>query len=239
MKKLFSFVLVLVFAVALTGCGNDSGGGGAESSGGSSSDSGQSYTIADVKEEPDWEEIPQIDIDHQQWVEPVDITAHAQLCYSDDALFVHMWAEEKNIRAEYSKSDVLGHTYEDSCLEFFFLPVSGDARYMNFEYNPNGCVCVQIGKTKQDRIRIAFEEDILEAVPNRIEGGWEIKYKIPFDFLENLYPDFKAESGEQIAGNFYKCGDQTVQKHYLTWNPVDSQKPNFHCPESFGTLIFE
>lgn len=211
----------------------------ASDSNGISDNSKQSYTITYAKELPDWKEIPYIEIGNQQWLDPVDITAYAQLCYSDDALFVHMWAKENNIRATYPKSDVLGHTYEDSCLEFFVSPVSGDTRYINFEYNPNGCVCVQIGTTKEDRIRMVFEEDIFKAEPNQMDGGWEITYRIPFSFLKNLYPEFEAESGKQIAGNFYKCGNLTVQKHYISWNPIDSETPNFHCPKDFGILTFE
>lgn len=198
----------------------------------------KSYTIAYVEQTPDWETIPSADIDTQQWLDPVDITAHAQLCYSADALFVRMWAEEENIRATYPKSDVLGHTYEDSCLEFFIAPVSGDGRYLNFEYNPNGCVCVQIGTGREDRIRMAFEEDIFEAAPRRTEDGWEITYRIPFSFLRTLYPDFKAETGMQIAGNFYKCGNLTEQKHYISWNPIASETPDFHRPEDFGVFVF-
>ena len=233
MKKLVLVAAVLVIILVFAGCDYDLKEENAIM------DSKQSYTITYIEGQPSWDDIPVAYIDNQQWMPSVDITAYAQLCYSDDALFVRMWAEEEDIRAEYPKSDVLGHTYEDSCLEFFFAPVSGDERYMNFEYNPNGCVCVQIGKNKEERIRMAFEEDIFAAEPERIDGGWEITYTIPFSFLRNLYPDFQAESGKQITGNFYKCGNLTAQKHYISWNPIDSETPNFHRPEDFGILIFE
>ena len=42
-----------------------------------------------------------------------------------------------------------------------------------------------------------------------------------------------------MRGNFYKCGNLTTNKHYLAWNHVDSETPNFHVPESFGTLMIE
>lgn len=236
MKKSFVAVALSAVAVISTGC---MGGSGGDAGDGAADGDKPSYTITYVEDQPDWQEIPTLDIDHQQWTDPVDIKAYAQLCYSDDELFVHMWADEENIRAEHPKSDPLGHTYEDSCLEFFFSPVTGDERYMNFEYNPNCCVCIQIGKTKEDRIRMAFEEDIFNARSSRIDGGWEIEYSIPFDFLRNLYTDFEAVSGEQIYGNFYKGGNLTVQKHYISWSPVDSEEPNFHSPQDFGVLIFE
>jgi hypothetical protein len=39
--------------------------------------------------------------------------------------------------------------------------------------------------------------------------------------------------------NFYKCGDKTSHPHWLTWNPVDKPRPDFHLPQYFGTLVFE
>ena len=103
------------------------------------------YTVARIDGEPDWRSVSQVDISNQQWLDPVDITAHAQLCYSDEAFYVRMWARDANVCAEYPRDDLLANTYEDSCLEFFISPVAGDARYLNFEFNPNCAVCVQIG----------------------------------------------------------------------------------------------
>jgi hypothetical protein len=73
----------------------------------------------------------------------------------------------------------------------------------------------------------------------RTEDGWEITYQIPYSFLRLFYPDFQAAPGKKMRANFYKCGDYTVQEHYLSWNPVESQIPDFHRPESFGQLIFD
>ena len=42
-----------------------------------------------------------------------------------------------------------------------------------------------------------------------------------------------------ICGNFYKCGDETVQPHYYSWNPVELVDPDFHRSEFFGKLYFE
>jgi hypothetical protein len=39
--------------------------------------------------------------------------------------------------------------------------------------------------------------------------------------------------------NFYKCGDDTSKRHYLSWNPVKTAKPDFHRPEYFGILNFQ
>ena len=38
--------------------------------------------------------------------------------------------------------------------------------------------------------------------------------------------------------NFYKCGDLTVNKHYLAWQPVGTERPDYHRPEYFGPMVF-
>lgn len=248
-KRFLSLFVAVACAVMLAGCAQNSGSEGVPAQGAESTsqvagedvavESLMSYTVSRVEGEPDWEAIPQLDIDHQQWLEPVDIAAHAQLCYSDDAFYVRMWAEEAEIRAEYPATDLLANTYEDSCLEFFLSPVSGDSRYLNFEFNPNGAVGAQIGTTKTDRTRLVRTDDPYQASAVRTADGWEISYRVPFDFIRSFYPDFTVESGMELRGNFYKCGNLTVQKHYLSWNPIESDTPNFHMPEYFGVLVLE
>ena len=52
-----------------------------------------------------------------------------------------------------------------------------------------------------------------------------------FEVLESFY-NIKA------SGNFYKCGDQQVVPHYLSWAPITTENPDFHRPEYFGELNF-
>lgn len=64
---------------------------------------------------------------------------------------------------------------------------------------------------------------------------WELTVKIPFTLM-GLDPN---NLPEKIRGNFYKCADGTDSPHYVSWSPIKTEKPNFHCPEFFGELIFE
>jgi hypothetical protein len=45
--------------------------------------------------------------------------------------------------------------------------------------------------------------------------------------------------GVEARGNFYKCGDNLTIPHYLSWNPVEAEMPNFHMPFYFGDIHFE
>jgi hypothetical protein len=46
-------------------------------------------------------------------------------------------------------------------------------------------------------------------------------------------------AGQKIRANFYKCGDKTPEPHFISWNPIDLPKPNFHVPQFFGLLELE
>lgn len=198
----------------------------------------KSYTITKKSEALDWTTIPVAPIDIHLQEEMVDIAATAQLCYDKEAIFVRLTAKEANIRAEYT--DVLSQVCEDSCLEFFFSPIWGDDRYFNIEYNPNCCVYLGIGSGIHDSMRLVPGSAIpFSPVATRTEDGWEITYQVPFEFIRRFFPEFAPISGTKMRGNFYKCGDKTVQQHYLCWNMITSNPVSFHRPCDYGILEFE
>ena len=252
MKRLLTVVAATALLLSLSGCSqqspassNSSSSSGAlspasvQSASSNPSNSVKSYTIARIVGKPDWSAIEELDIADAEWTDSFGIRAHAQLCHDDQMIYVRMRAEEQDVRATYAADDPLAKCYEDSCLEFFLSPVAGDARYVNFELNPNCALCNEIGALKQDRIRLLPDAETLSATSARTEGGWEVTFQIPFDYIRTLYPAFNPEPGAQMHGNFYKCGNLTAHKHYLSWNHVDSETPNFHIPESFGILVLE
>ena len=67
---------------------------------------------------------------------------------------------------------------------------------------------------------------------------WEIIYRIPNDFVRLFFPAYQPEPGKVLRANCFKCGDLTVQPHYIAWNPVQSLTPNFHRSQDFGMMRF-
>jgi len=66
---------------------------------------------------------------------------------------------------------------------------------------------------------------------------WEMVVVIPSSiFIHNEGLRFSKLISN---ANFYKCGDDTSKRHYLSWNPVKTPNPDFHRPEYFGTLNFK
>lgn len=192
----------------------------------------KTYTIVP---KASWENVPVLKIDAPLFPGAEGITAQAQLCYDDKALYVRLQAVEHNIRAEHT--GLLDEVCEDSCLEFFYSPM-GDGRYFNLEVNPNGAMYFGFGTSLQNLYRLIPENHPIHPVIEQAPDGWCVEYAIPHDFVQLFFPEFSPVPGKEIHANCYKCGDLTDHPHWLCWNPVPDPKATFHCPQYFGTMQF-
>lgn len=162
---------------------------------------------------------------------------------SKDSIFVKYSVRGSMLRAIYSND--LDPVNEDSCVEFFCKLPDSDS-YMNFEFNCIGTCNAAKRKSKSEGV-VRYTLDELAQIKrypsigrrafNEMEGmfEWELTVKIPF-ILIGIDPN---NLPEKLMGNFYKCADGTDSPHYVSWSPIKTEKPNFHCPEFFGELIFE
>ena len=198
----------------------------------------KTYTMQRCAGRPDWDNIPALAIDTLLWTDVCDVRAWAQVAYGDDALHIRLRAQETDIRC--CEQGPLGMPCLDSCLEFFFSPAEGDLRYFNIEFNPGGCVYCGFGAGRGQSVRLMSDGVLAQFCPEteRTEDGWAVAYRVPYSFIRLFFPDFRAEPGRAIRANCYKCGDKTVHPHYLSWNPVASQTPEFHRPQDFGAMVF-
>ena len=194
------------------------------------------YTIKKVAGAPDWANIPVADMEIAYHEGTVDIGGHAQLCWDDKALYVHLWAKEENIRSELAGP--LEEVCQDSCLEFFFRPTE-TLHYFNFEFNPNCALWLGYGNGSSLMRMVPNEKEFpFSPKVNLTEDGWEIFYSIPLSFIQHFFPEFTLQEGVACYGNFYKCGDNTQYPHWFSWNDVTSDPLCFHRPWDFGRLIF-
>lgn len=197
----------------------------------------RNYTIVKKPKTLDWSKVPVAPIDNHLWLEKVDIVCTAQVCYDETALYVRLTSKEKNIRAE--ETELLGMPCLDSCLEFFFRPYEDSLRYINIELNPNCCMWLGYRNEENELIRIEEPSSILDAKAERTADGWEVTYQVPTALIQKYFPDYAPASGKKLPANFYKCGDMSVQRHYIAWNPIEIPEPAFHKPEWFGMTEFE
>ncbi len=197
------------------------------------------YKIKKFCGKPDWSTIPSLSIDVPYENTPDTITAGAQICYNDEAIYVHLSTVEEEIRAV--EKGPLGMPCEDSCLEFFFSPMDDDIRYFNFEFNANGCLFLGLGKSLTELVRLVPDEqkNIFEPKISMTKDGWEIYYKVPYTFIRHFFPNFEIKPGKKVRANCYKCSDLSNPPHYLAWSAVPAQEElSFHMPEYFGIMEF-
>ena len=134
--------------------------------------------------------------------------------------------------------------YKDSCVEFF-IGFEGQGAYYNFEFNALGTTLAGYGINKQERelLDVSLVNEIKSIAANKIADddtlpfNWELTVFIPFCvFYKHHVSTLK---GVNCTGNFYKCGDELPEPHFLCWNNIIADKPNFHLPQYFGNIIFE
>lgn len=171
-----------------------------------------------------------------------------RMAYSKDEIYLQYHVIEPIVKAVYG-SDTGALPYKDSCVEFFLIPAE-DSVYYNLELNCIAKGTFAGGAKRSGRTR--FKEDVLSKIRRRSTLGSEpfgIKesYGKPFDYtltvaipievfqLSNVSP----LKGREIRGNFYKCGDEMPEPHYLSWSPIGTARPDFHTPEYFGYIKFE
>ena len=199
----------------------------------------RNYTIHKLHEDLDWQSVPVLSIDTPYLQTEKNVSAYAQIRYSDDALLLHLWINVPDIRAQ--AKGPYGVPCEDSCLEFFFQPVPGDNRYLNVEFNLNGCYYFGVGTGLQDLMRIVPETDGADLFSHnclKTETGWEIFYQIPYGLIRRIFPGAKPTPGGEMRANCFACSDLSETPYYLSWNPIEQEPFTFHHSQSFGLMKF-
>lgn len=155
-------------------------------------------------------------------------------------LAIEFYVSGPDLRATFLEDN--GHSWEDSCVEFFISPDGKE--YFNIEINCIGSILMGRGSGREGRavlpaadVARIIRRSSLERREYNIEGGsheWSVAVMIPFDLLGldgNALPP-------SVGANFYKCGNLTAHKHFVSWSPISIEKPDFHRPDFFGTLEF-
>jgi len=166
------------------------------------------------------------------------------MAYSNTEIFIKYYVNEKSVKAEKSSDNEM--VCEDSCVEFFVAP-SRDGLYYNFEFNSIGTCYLGSGYGRDDSG--PMDKEILEKIRRYSSLGnlpfsermgeidWELTVAIPIKLIFKDYTD--SLKGRKVKANFYKCGDKLSEPHYLTWNKVLTESPDYHRPEYFGEIIFD
>ncbi|MGL5228778.1 MAG: carbohydrate-binding family 9-like protein [Bacteroidales bacterium] len=160
---------------------------------------------------------------------------------SDKNLYIRYFVRGNCLRALYTHDQ--DPVWQDSCVEFF-TQIPGENSYYNFEFNCIG-TCLASKRISREESTPLDPDTMAKIIrypslgnrPFREMQGlfaWDLIVIIPFEVIGldgNHLP-------EKIKANFYKCADGTSLPHYLSWNPIKTEKPDFHRPEYFGEIYF-
>jgi cellulose/xylan binding protein with CBM9 domain len=161
------------------------------------------------------------------------------ISYTSDCIMLKYYVKERCIRA------VNGNTndpvYQDSCVEFF-IDFNDGKGYYNLEYNCIGTGRIGFGKDRDHRVLLS--DEVVNKVKsisyiNKTESdivNWELTLVIPFSIF--CHHNILSLRGISSRVNFYKCGDNLPEPHFVTWSDVFSPEPDFHMPQYYGTLAF-
>jgi hypothetical protein len=185
-------------------------------------------------------------VDWLEWKEfPYQPEVQFRIAHDDSLLFLKYYVKEEHILAR--RTDPNSAVHRDSCVEFFVDPIQ-NGNYYNFEFNCIGTTHLAYGPRRGERTFIPaelIENEIktwstLGKASFEEKSGmfeWEMVVVIPSSiFTYNKDLNFSKLVSN---ANFYKCGDDTTKRHYLSWNPVKTPNPDFHRPEYFGILNFQ
>lgn len=157
----------------------------------------------------------------------------------NDCIFIKYYVKENAIRARYNQTN--DPVYKDSCVKFF-ISFNGERQYYNMEFNCVG-TCLMSYRTNREDKNMLSERDIskikrLSFIKSSSNGNaeWELTILIPLEAF--VYHKLHSLKNQTCRANFYKCGDDLPQPHYLAWNNIESPAPDFHLPGFFGEIHF-
>ncbi len=199
----------------------------------------------DLSSNEQWIILPKNQVDIVNWLDfPYKPNVCFSIAHSHEGIYLKFWVAEEGIRG--LVTDDNGNVFTDSCVELFIDP-SGDGSYYNFEFNCIGTLLLGYGTSRHHREKAS--QEILDKVLRysslglkqieQVKGWfeWELTVFIPFDAFFKHH--IESLRGKTVVGNFQKCGDDMPVPHFITWNEINTPKPDYHRPEFFGELHFE
>ena len=200
------------------------------------------WKAIDISQKFDEANIPSHIIDTVNWeTYPYCPEVSFRIAHNGAAIFLNFRVDEEDIKAVCDHDN--GRIWEDSCVEFFVT--FDNETYYNIECNCIGKILLAKGADRGNRVR--QPEALLKSIDRwsslgdspveNLSGDWEVSLVIP---KEIFYPEITEKFDNVVArGNFYKCGDLLKTPHFISWNPIQTEKPDFHRPEFFGQVLFE
>lgn len=183
-------------------------------------------------------------IDSLNWADKFPYRPLSSFTIAHDGRYIYI---DFFVRCNYLKAENYKNNSpvsQDSCVEFFVAPKC-DNHYWNFEFNCIGAINASHRTERKNPNRLNDQElsQVLRYAScgtkpfHELEGifSWNLLVAIPLSLIGVEY----SGSPIKMKGNFYKCASGCSQPHYMSWNPINTENPDFHRQEFFGNIILD
>lgn len=173
---------------------------------------------------------------------PYQPQAGFRMAHNGSELFIRFTVREDCTMAKITTDN--GEVWTDSCVEFFLA--LDDSGYYNFEFTCIGKALLGFRKERPNAVHAPAH--IMNTIKRystlgndnfdekQISIPWELTVAIPASALFR----HRLESWQALTAraNVYKCGDHLSKPHYLSWQPIDTENPDFHVARCFQPIRF-
>lgn len=165
-----------------------------------------------------------------------------RIAHNGSELFIKFSVTEACTMAKVTEDN--GEVWTDSCVEFFLA--LDDTGYYNLELTCIGKAL--LGFRKERPAAVHATPEIMASIKRfptlgtqnfdekKGENHWELTVALPATAL--FRHGISSWDGLKATVNVYKCGDNLSQPHFLSWQPIDTPKPDFHVPRCFTEVEF-
>jgi len=198
------------------------------------------YSTCIIKNRRELGQCPEFEVSNVQWNSTRSPRTTGRMGYiSDEGIVVKMKCEEVNpLRTKTKNMEMVCF---DSAMEAFFS-FADDAKvptmeslYFNFEVNANGALYAKSGYGRANRQELLPPEMALVNPTAYIEDdAWYMEITVPNLLLQRFLNKPTLAVGDIFYCNFYKVGQTPEIEHYMSYNYIESDQPNFHQPPYFA-----
>lgn len=157
-----------------------------------------------------------------------------RLLWSEDRLFVRFFCRYRTLDVF---SDAAGDGRRDGLwdrdvAEVFLQPDRfSEKYYKEFEVSPNGqWLDLDISPQGLKHITSGMKS---RAKIDEAARSWTAELSIPMAAATESF-----DPAQPWRVNFFRCEGLDPQRFYASWQPTETEKPNFHVPQKFGWLRF-
>jgi len=194
-----------------------------------------------VGDDAAWKNAPPVDFATDYKGAATSISTRVRFVYNANALYALWELDGANVNTDVSKSVLEDRPklYEEDCTELFLAPdPNAKAHYFEVEVGPLGHfldIDVNLGrKAPAQAANVAWSSGLYVRT-RRNEAARRVAIEYALRAPEIIHA---LKPGARLPLGLYRM-EGKAPRAYLAWSPPRTEKPNFHVPEAFGTLVLD